>query len=66
MFAHIERMIEERGELHLKICRLGFWLDLNDHNQETKMRVLMYEQLDIMKKYLTVLDSRIEMEMGNG
>jgi hypothetical protein len=57
-----ERLLDERTELQRKIKELNFFIKIAPNYKELNdfQKSALVEQLEVMKKYLDILDVRIE------
>lgn len=56
---YIYRMMDERKDLATKACALGSFLSNTPIVLNDTEKYLMHEQLEVMNRYIDILDARI-------
>lgn len=56
---YINRMMNERNELYLKLGKLETFISKNYGSLDNAERVLMHKQNQLMRDYMYILDARI-------
>ena len=63
MQKYVERMITEQKDLEGKIKRAKNAIESNPYDMNKTQKILLSQQIEYMKKYLDILNQRIEYEI---
>lgn len=62
MEQHVERMMQEKNELEIKIGKAKKAIEENPFGMDEQQMFLLSEQIAVMENYLSILNNRIGYE----